>query len=245
MNKEYICKYCGKICKNRNSLVQHEIRCKENPNRIDMNKSISKFKRNGHVAWNKGLTKYDDPRIAKYANTYKENYKNGKFKIWITGLSKESDERVKNLTNSVKKRIKEKISQNAWHTSFSKARTQIYKGTKMMGKWEVEFAKLLDKKNIKWIYTKDKFEYLYEEEIHTYNPDFYLPEFDTYIEIKGYPTERDYAKWSTSNINNLNVFFGDDLLDLGLNLEVKLEGYENVPSKFRNKNQELLNKLGS
>ena len=112
-----------------------------------------------------------------------------------------------------------------------------------MGNWEVEFAKLLDEKDIKWIYTNDKFDYVYENKIHKYNPDFYLPEFDTYIEIKGYPTKRDYAKWSTSNINNLNIFFGDDLLKLGLNLDVKLKGYEKVTDKFRIKNQELLNKL--
>lgn len=30
----YICKYCGKACKNKSSLTQHEIRCKENINRI-------------------------------------------------------------------------------------------------------------------------------------------------------------------------------------------------------------------
>jgi len=30
----FICKYCGKECKNKNSLVQHEIRCKHNENRI-------------------------------------------------------------------------------------------------------------------------------------------------------------------------------------------------------------------
>ena len=30
----YICKYCGKECKNKNSLVQHEIRCRHNDNRI-------------------------------------------------------------------------------------------------------------------------------------------------------------------------------------------------------------------
>ena len=29
-----VCKYCGKECKNQNSLSQHEIRCKENPNHI-------------------------------------------------------------------------------------------------------------------------------------------------------------------------------------------------------------------
>ena len=28
------CKYCGRECKNNNSLTQHEIRCKENPNHI-------------------------------------------------------------------------------------------------------------------------------------------------------------------------------------------------------------------
>ena len=83
---EYICKYCGKVCKNKNSLVQHEIRCKENPNRI-VNCGNHVATR-GYPAWNKGLTKQNDPRVAKYANTYKENYKNGKFKIWSDGLSK-------------------------------------------------------------------------------------------------------------------------------------------------------------
>lgn len=31
---EYICKYCGRECKNNNALTQHEIRCKSNPERI-------------------------------------------------------------------------------------------------------------------------------------------------------------------------------------------------------------------
>ena len=34
MEEEFVCKYCGKECKNKNSLTQHEIRCKKNPNRI-------------------------------------------------------------------------------------------------------------------------------------------------------------------------------------------------------------------
>lgn len=39
------------------------------------------------------------------------------------------------------------------------------------------------------------FDYIWNGE-PTYYPDFYLPEFDTYVEIKGYKTERDVAKWS-------------------------------------------------
>lgn len=32
---EYHCQYCNKSCYGKNSLIQHEIRCKENPNKID------------------------------------------------------------------------------------------------------------------------------------------------------------------------------------------------------------------
>lgn len=228
---KYICKYYNREFNSLRSLHYHENRCLKNPNR------------KCRTAWNKGLTKQNDPRVAKYANTYKENYKNGKFKIWSDGLTKENSSKINKLSIKVKETVDKKIIKNSWHTSFSKARTQIYKGIKMMGNWEVEFAKLLDERDIKWIYTNNKFDYVYENEIHKYNPDFYLPEFDTYIEIKGYPTKRDYVKQATLNAKNLNIFFGDDLLELGLNLDVKLKGYEKVPDKFRIKNQELLNKL--
>ena len=33
MNEYNICTYCNKKCKNLNSLRQHELRCKKNPNR--------------------------------------------------------------------------------------------------------------------------------------------------------------------------------------------------------------------
>lgn len=45
------CKYCGKLCKNKNSLAQHECRCSKNPNKIDTE------------AWNKGATKETDTRV--------------------------------------------------------------------------------------------------------------------------------------------------------------------------------------
>lgn len=34
MIDEFICRYCDRSCKNKNSLYQHEIRCKKNHNRI-------------------------------------------------------------------------------------------------------------------------------------------------------------------------------------------------------------------
>ncbi len=35
MSENKKCQYCGRICKNINSLIQHEIRCKSNPDHIE------------------------------------------------------------------------------------------------------------------------------------------------------------------------------------------------------------------
>lgn len=45
---EFICKYCGKVCKNKNSLAQHEIRCNQNPDKI--NTKIPEFNTIGRKA---------------------------------------------------------------------------------------------------------------------------------------------------------------------------------------------------
>lgn len=57
-----------------------------------------------------------------------------------------------------------------------------YKGIQMRSTWEVAYAKYLDRKEIKWQYESETFEL---SKGSTYTPDFYLPETDTYVEIKG------------------------------------------------------------
>jgi hypothetical protein len=42
---------------------------------------------------------------------------------------------------------------------------------------------------------KDGFEYEWNG-TRLYFPDFYLPAFDLYVEVKGFETDRDQAKWS-------------------------------------------------
>jgi hypothetical protein len=63
-----------------------------------------------------------------------------------------------------------------------------YKGIKMRSTWEVKYAKWLDKQGTKWQYESKTFDLGNT----TYTPDFYLPETDTYVEIKGW--WRDDAK---------------------------------------------------
>ena len=59
-------------------------------------------------------------------------------------------------------------------------------------KFELKLATYLANNKIKFEYEKDKFKYL--PKIRTYNPDFYIPETDIYIEAKGEFTTADRVK---------------------------------------------------
>jgi len=78
-----------------------------------------------------------------------------------------------------------------------------YKGIKLKGSWEVLVAKWLDNNHIVWEHETKCFDYVWNGN-RKYYPDFYLPDFNIYIEVKGYETERDLEKWK--NIPNLVVF---------------------------------------
>ena len=56
------CKFCGKECKNNNSLSNHQRLCKHNPERQESN--FVKFNRI-RVPWNKGMTKETNESLAK------------------------------------------------------------------------------------------------------------------------------------------------------------------------------------
>lgn len=64
------CQFCGRECKNRNSLCNHERLCKENPDRQDYSyfeNNLGEHKGKGHKPWSNGLTKETDARIAEIA----------------------------------------------------------------------------------------------------------------------------------------------------------------------------------
>ena len=200
--KKYICQFCDKECKNSNSLKNHERLCKLNPN-----KQESSF------------VKYNKIRIP--TNQFIKA-KNENRQIIVSDETKQKiSEKAKLHKHSLetKQKIKESIKQNInndnWHLSFSKSRTIEYKGYKFQGSWEFAFAKYLDNLNIKWERPNKKFDYKYNNDNHKYLPDFYLSDYNLYIEIKGYPTQKDFCKWEQFT-DNLDIYFGDDLYKLGI-----------------------------
>ena len=82
------------------------------------------------------------------------------------------------------------------YTSSNRGRTKqiIYKGIKFQGSWELTFFKWCEDKNITCERNIEGFAYKWNG-TRTYFPDFYLPSYDSYVEVKGYKTEQDDAKW--------------------------------------------------
>lgn len=79
--------------------------------------------------------------------------------------------------------------------------------------YELAYAKWLDENVIKWQRNNKKFPYIFEGKKLNYMPDFYLIDEDCYIEIKGFKTLKDKAKWEYFPLT-LKVLFKQDLNNL-------------------------------
>jgi predicted nuclease of restriction endonuclease-like RecB superfamily len=99
---------------------------------------------------------------------------------------------------------------------YTNSKKSYYKDIYMRSGWEIKYAKWLDSKNIKWEYEKDTFKL----KDTTYTPDFYLPEQNIYIEIKGFMHLDAYFKIKEFLENNLDVKYllmmRKDLKELGV-----------------------------
>ena len=80
-------------------------------------------------------------------------------------------------------------------------RTKIikYNGVKLKGSWEVKVAKWLTSQGILWETEINPQPYYWNDKWHLYFPDFYIEKHNIYIEVKGYKTDRDEAKWRHFN----------------------------------------------
>lgn len=189
---EYVCKYCGKQCKNLNSLRQHEARCQLNENRIDLSYLNKVRPRKGHVGCNQFIKAkrlgLPIPKVSVETRT----------KISEKSKQRRHTDEIKAL---IKTRMNEVVRKHPESYSAANVNGRVkkieYCGVMLDGGWELTVAKYLDSLNIKWQRPSQGFEYLWQGSIHMYHPDFYLPEYNRYIEVKGYERERDLCKWKT------------------------------------------------
>ncbi len=193
----YYCKYCGRECKNLNSLRQHECRCKENPNRIDMS-----YIKPGHSKGHKGTNQYIKAQELGLPKPIISEETRQKFSnIWKG--RKHTDEAKIKISMGMKRAIQKYPESYSSSNVNGRVKHYEYNGYKLDGLWELEVAKYLDNENITWEKPTKGFEYEWNNGIHLYFPDFYLPKYDYYIEVKGYQRERDLCKWKS--VKNLIV----------------------------------------
>lgn len=204
----YYCQYCGRECKNLNSLRQHEIRCNENPNKIDLeylsNRDYSNFNFNPSNQFIKAK------QLGLSIPEVSEETRKKLGKGW---RDKHLPDEMKNkISLTMKRVVKEKPESYNGVNINGKVKKYDYNDIKLDGSWELLVAQYLDFNNIKWDRPRKGFEYIWNNDTHTYYPDFYLTDYNVYIEVKGFETERDYIKWKS--LPNLIIIKRKEIVDI-------------------------------
>ena len=178
LRDDLFCQFCNKQCTSLNSLKQHELRCKNNPNHLAFPHPI-KDTFGDSRGWAKGLTKETDVRIAKQADNLKKKYADKSLHIWCEG---------KHIPEQTRAKIAETMRGNTnWINSLGKAGVGLkgtYKGIKCDSSFELAYVLYcFDQDKIIKRCTKT-FEYFIDGKKHIYYPDFEVD--NTIVEIKGF-----------------------------------------------------------
>lgn len=147
-----------------------------------------------HGAWNKGLTKETNASLKKCSETIKQKLANGEIIPTWTG-KKHSEETKQKISNTQSKNVATgKILGHRKDVEFYSCKNLNDEEFLVRGTWELNVAEKLNSQNILWI-RDQKIEYQdLNGNKHTYTPDFYLPQTDEYIEVKGLFPESDKQK---------------------------------------------------
>ena len=197
------CKYCNKEHKSKNSLLQHEARCKNNPNRL-----IPK-----NFGWKKGKTRVSPTKgkiwitngilnkvvfESEFKNTYakdgwyrgvNDEFKN-KISLKTTGRAstfEKEEERKKKISNTMKKK-----HFGGYVRGSGRGKKGWYKGVFCDSSWELAFLYYYLENNLYIKRCTEKRKYVYNGEERVYIPDFVTN--DGVVEIKGYETEQSIEK---------------------------------------------------
>lgn len=173
----FICQFCGRKTTNAGANKKHEIGCSSNPNpkKCGGNKK-------GFTPWNKDKKLHYDVWTKGKTGTFK-----GK---------KHSEETKKKMSDS-----RNALYASGWECVAGRCPKYEY-DSPIAGKifvdggWELKFCEFADSMGLKWKRNKKRFPYVKPDGTKsTYQPDFYVEDLNSYIEVKGYETDLDKAKW--------------------------------------------------
>lgn len=212
--QQLYCQYCGKECLSINSLKNHECRCKQNPNKINLT-YVSENNHKGICGWQKRKKNSNKYIKAKELGLPKpeisEETKQKLSKIWKG--RKHSNETKKKISESYKKFLETHPDKIGWIINHSSKKSYA----------EQYFEEVFINENIPLKYHK---------QIGRYELDFYNEDLMKYVEIDGHQhTDSEYAIQHDKERNKY-------LENLGWN-GIRINWSEYQKLNFENKQQKI------
>lgn len=190
--------------------------------------------KNGHPKGMQGKSPYNKGK------TYEEIY--GKEKANLLKLQHSKRASVLNVGRAHTEESKEKIRlhalerhRNGWDNKAGRCKKYKYASPvagsiTLDGTWELKTAIWLDSKGYVWKRNKERFEYIKPNgQTGYYTPDFYVEEWKSYLEVKGYKTQLDECKWSQFT-NKLTVWYKADIV--AIENEIGGLGERSIPTDY-------------
>ncbi len=185
-----ICNKCGKQFKNKLALNGHKSWCGRNK------------KTRLPQPWNKGLTKETDERVRNQSKKISDSLIGNPKNTGIGGTKEIEKNRREKIRNHIIERYKNGWMPKAGRCKKIKYKSNIAGEVFLDGTWELKVAKYFDENELKWYRNTKKFQYInLDGKLSNYTPDFYVDNWNKYIEVKGYETELDGCKWSQFPLN--------------------------------------------
>jgi hypothetical protein len=161
------------------------------------------WKQGKNKSWNKNLTKETDERIKLHSEAASIRMKNNPYPNQGRGKTIETENLRRKKISIARLKYLEKHSQQCKWFEYNNGKKNIC----VQGTWEKKFVEFLISQNIKW----DRFKLSYNK-TRTYTPDFYLPDYNIFVEIKGWMRDRDKFKmWKTLDENHVDIRLVDNL----------------------------------
>jgi hypothetical protein len=92
---------------------------------------------------------------------------------------------------------------------------------KVQGTWELKFIEWLDKNSYDFICHRKRFPYIIDGKEHSYYPDFFVKQWDSYVDVKArcwYKKEKFDAIEKSNPEIKLKILFKNDLSNLGVDI---------------------------
>lgn len=201
----YNCKYCGKECKNPNSLRNHGRLCKQNPDHQNTTFQLNNPQKVS--PWNKGLTKETSEIIRKKAENIHLKYLSGDLINHQKG-KKRTEEEKRKISNT----IKQNKNCGGLRKGSGRGKKGYYKGYYCDSTYELAYIAYNLDHNIEFKRCPRNIYYIYQykEKVYKYYPDFILPD-GSLIETKGYHSEIVDLKINSVKDRKITVLYEKDL----------------------------------